>query len=125
MSRLLGTIIIILAAIVAYMYFFGQGEDKEKAHTIVNETKDLGRSVGDFIKRQKVKYDDGEFDSLIRKIRGSIDKLRGKTEKNTDEVQQDLRELEKQLKQIDPQKLSEENREKLKKLIQDLEKELN
>jgi len=125
MSKLIGTIIIILAAIVAYMYFFGQGEDKEKAHSIVNETRDLGRSVGDFIKRQKDKYDDGEFDSLIKKIRGSIDKLKGKTEKNTDEVQQDLRELKNELKQIDPQKLSEENREELKKLIRDLEKELD
>jgi flagellar motility protein MotE (MotC chaperone) len=107
------------------MYFFGKAEDKEKAHTIVNETKDLGKSVGDFIKRQKDNYDNGSFDSLFLKIRNSVDKFKGKTEKKSDEEQQDLRELEKQLKQIDPNKLSEKNREELKKLLQDLEKELN
>ncbi|SRR5258706_9975726 len=125
MTRLLGTILIILAGFVAYMYFFGKGEDKEKAHTIVSETRDLGKSVGDFIKRQKDNYDNGSFDSLFVKIRNSVDKIKGKTEKKSDQEQQDLRELEKQLKQIDPQKLSEKNREELKKLLQDLEKELN
>ena len=125
MRRLLGTIIILIAAVVAYMYFFGKESDKEKAHTIVNETKDLGRSVGDFLKRQKEKYDDGEFDKLFDRISGTVNKLRSKPEKNNEEVQQDLRDLEKELKKIDPDKLSEENKEKLKKLLQDLEKELD
>ena len=38
MRKLIGTIIILLAALIAYMYFFGHGENKEKAHSIVNET---------------------------------------------------------------------------------------
>ncbi len=124
MRRLLGTIVILLAGLIAYMYFFGHGENKEKAHSIVNETKDLGKSVGDFIKQQKEKYDEGEFDSLSMKIKTTINKLRGKSEKNSDEVQQNLRELEKQLKQIDPQKLSEKDRDELKKLLEELDKEL-
>lgn len=125
MSRLIGIIVIILAAIVGYMYFFGKEDDKVKAHTIVNETKELGKSVGDFISRQKDKYDNGEFDKLLNKIGDGIAKLRSKPDNKSDEVKQDLRDLEIKLKEIDPQKLSEENREKLKKLIQDLEKELN
>ncbi|MBK9981338.1 MAG: hypothetical protein IPP15_02750 [Saprospiraceae bacterium] len=125
MSRLIGIIVIILAAIVGYMYFFGKEDDKVKAHTIVNETKELGKSVGDFISRQKDKYDNGEFDTLLKKVGDGISKLRSKPENKSDEVKQDLRDLEIKLKEIDPQKLSEENREKLKKLIQDLEKELN
>ncbi|MGB3080585.1 MAG: hypothetical protein WBB31_16005 [Saprospiraceae bacterium] len=125
MSRLIGIIVIIIAAIVGYMYFFGKEDDKVKAHTIVNETKELGKSVGDFISRQKDKYDNGEFDTLLKKVGDGISKLRSKPENKSDEVKQDLRDLEIKLKEIDPQKLSEENREKLKKLIQDLEKELN
>ncbi|MFZ1676790.1 MAG: hypothetical protein WBP41_10935 [Saprospiraceae bacterium] len=125
MTRLIGIIVIIVAAIVGYMYFFGKEDDKVKAHTIVNETKELGKSVGDFIKKQKDKYDNGEFDELLKKVGDGIAKLRSKPENKSDEVKQDLRNLEIKLKEIDPQKLSEENREKLKKLIQDLEKELN
>ena len=125
MTRLIGIIVLLLAIIVGYMYFFGKEDDKVKAHTIVNETKELGKSVGDFLKRQKDKYDDGEFDALINKISNTIDRLRGKSEKPTDETQTNLRELERQLKQIDPDKLSEENRQKLKNVIEDLDKELN
>jgi flagellar basal body-associated protein FliL len=125
MTRLIGIIVIFIAAIVGYMYFFGKEDDKVKAHTIVNETKELGKSVGDFISRQKDKYDNGEFDALLKKVGDGISKLRSKPENKSDEVKQDLRDLEIKLKAIDPQKLSEENREKLKKLIQDLEKELN
>lgn len=125
MSRLIGIIVIILAAIVGYMYFFGKEDDKVKAHTIVNETKELGKSVGDFISRQKEKYDNGEFDALLKKVGDGIAKLRSKPENKSVEVKQDLRDLEIKLKEIDPQKLSEENRDKLKKLILDLEKELN
>lgn len=124
MRKLIFLLLLVLAGYVGYIYFFGKEDEKAKAHSIVNETKDLGRSVADFIKGQKDKYDDGEFDALVKKIRSSLDKLRGKTEKNSDEVQKDLRDLENQLKQIDPDKLSEEKREELRKLLQDLEKEL-
>ena len=124
MSRIIGTLILLLACVIGYMYFFGKGADKEKAHHIVNETKDLGKSVGDFIKRQTDKYDNGEFDILLEKISRSINKLRSKTENNTDEVKDDLRDLERELKQIDPEKLSQENREDLKRILEDLEKEI-
>ena len=124
MRKILGTLILLLAGVIAYMYFFGKGADKENAHHIVNETKDLGKSVGDFIKRQTEKYDNGEFDILLEKISRSINKLRSKTESNTDEVKDDLRDLEKELKQIDPEKLSQENRDDLKRILEDLDKEL-
>lgn len=125
MTRIIGFIVIVLAAIIGYMYFFGKEDDKMKAHTIVNETKSLGKSVGDFIAHQKDKYDDGEFDQLVNKIGAGIARLRSQPNNHSDDLKKDLRDLDQKLKEIDPQKLSEENRLKLKKLIQDLEKELN
>jgi hypothetical protein len=125
MRRLFTLLLFLFILIIAYMYFFGKGENKQNAEKIVTETRDLGRSVGDFIRRQKDNYDNGSFDSLFTKIRISLDKLKGKKGTNTEEQQQNIRELEKQLKQIDPDKLSEENREELKRLLQDLEKELD
>ncbi len=124
MRKLIFSLILILAGVIAYMYFFGKGEDKQKADEIVAETKELARSVGDFIKRQKDKYDNGELDKIFDKIGHAIDKLKSKKSNNQDEVTQDLKDLEKELKQIDPEKLNDENRERLKKLLNDLEQEL-
>ena len=125
MKSLLFLILLILVGYVGYMYVFGKGEDKENARSVVNETKDLVRSVGDFIKRQKTKYDDGEFDRLLDKIGGTLEKVKSKKSANTAEEDTELRQLEKELRQIDPDKLNPENRERLRKLLNDLERELD
>ena len=124
MKNLIFLILILLVGIVLYMYFFGKGEDKEKAGEIVNETKELGRSVGEFIKRQKEKYDAGEFDRLVDKINRAIDKLKSKKEPVTAEESKELKVLEDELRQIDTDKLTPEERERLQKLLDDLEAEL-
>ncbi len=124
MKNLIFLIILILAAVVGYMYFFGKGEDRERAANVVNETKELARSVGDFLKRQKEKYDDGEFDKLLDKINATLDKLKSKKSEKTKEESDELRQLEKELKQIDPEKLNDENKERLKKLLNELEREI-
>jgi hypothetical protein len=124
MRKLIFTLILLLAGYVGYMYFFGKGEDKENAHLIVNETKDLGKAVGDFLGKQKDKYDDGEFDRLIDKVSGALAKLKSGSTEKTEEVNDDLRDLKKELKQIDPNKLNEENRKALEKLIEDVDEQL-
>ena len=124
-KNLLFLVILILAGVVGQIYFFGKGEDRERAENVVNETKELGRSVGDFIKRQKDRYDDGEFDRLLRRIDKTIDKVKSKTSDTTKEESDELKELERELRQIKPEKLSEENKEKLKQLLRDLEAEID
>lgn len=107
------------------MYFFGKGEDRERATEVVNETKELGRAVGDFLKRQKEKYDDGDFDRLIDRINDNLDKIKSNKSETPAEQKNELRSLEKELKQIDPEKLNEENRARLKKLLEELETEID
>lgn len=124
MKNLIYLAIILIAGIVGYMYFFGKGEDRERAADVVQETKELGKSVGDFIKRQKERYDDGEFDRLMDKVSKTIEKVKSKPSDNTREEKNELRELENQLRQIEPDKLDPEDRERLRKLLQELEKEL-
>ena len=123
-KNLLFLIIIILAVVVGYMYFFGKGEDRERAESVVNETKELGKSVADFIKRQKDRYDDGEFDRLLNRIARTIDKVRSKGSEITKEDNEELKELEKEHRQINAEKLSEEDRVKLKELLRDLDTEI-
>ena len=124
MQRLLFTLLLILAAYVGYMYFFGKGEDKANAQTIVHETKDLGKAVGDFLRKQKDKYDEGEFDQMLDKVSKSLENLKSGSTESKEDVRTNLLELQKQLKQIDPQKLSEENRKALEKLIKDVDEQL-
>ncbi len=123
MRKLIFTLILLLAGYVGYMYFFGKGDDKTNAETIVNETKELGKAVGDFLRRQKGKYDNGEFDQLIDRVGKAVDNLKTKQTENSKEVKDQLRDLETELRHIDPQKLTEENREALRKVLEDIQEE--
>lgn len=124
MKNLIYLILIVLMCVVGYMYFFGKGEDRERAEKVVSETKDLGKSVADFIKRQKDKYDEGEFDRLLDKIGQTLEDLKS-SKGNDEEVTQNLRDLESELKKIEPEKLSDENKERLKKMLNEVERELD
>ncbi len=124
MRKFIFTLILLLAGYIAYMYFFGKGEDKASAETIVQESKEVVKSVGDFLKHQKEKYDEGEFDHLIGKVEKSIHNLKSTSAENKDEVKTRLKELSEELKKIDPDKLSEENQQQLKKIQEELDQAL-
>jgi len=120
MGRLIKYIVIFLALIVAFMYFFGKGEDKTQARTIVHESGEVVKAIGDFLKRQKDKYDDGEFDHLIEGVNETIRTIKSKIS-NSDEMDKDqLKKMLDELEKLDPSKLSPENREKLAKTKKEL-----
>ena len=125
MRKLIFTLIILLAGYVGYMYFFGKGDDKAKAEIIVQETKSLGKAVGDFLSTQKEKYDEGEFDNLIDKVGAMLDKLKSSDQQTSKEVKDNLKDLQDELRQIDTDKLSEENRKALEQIIGEVEKNLS
>lgn len=125
MRKLIFTLIILLAGYVGYMYFFGKGDDKAKAELIVQETKSLGKAVGDFLSTQKEKYDEGEFDNLIDKVGAMLDKLKSSDQQTSKEVKDNLKDLQDELRQIDTDKLSEENRKALEQIIGEVEKNLS
>ena len=125
MRKLIFTLIILLAGYVGYMYFFGKGDDKAKAEIIVQETKSLGKAVGDFLSTQKEKYDEGEFDNLIDIVGAMLDKLKSSDQQTSKEVKDNLKDLQDELRQIDTDKLSEENRKALEQIIGEVEKNLS
>ena len=125
MRKLIFTLILLLAAYVGYMYFFGKGEDKTAAKTIVHETGELGKAVGAFLKKQKDKYDEGEFDQLIDKVNDNLQKLKSTKSENTEETKRELRKLKDELNQLDPSKMNEENRKALEKTIREIEAQLS
>ena len=121
MRKFLFTLLLILAAIVGYYYFFGKGSEKATAQTVVQETGDLVKAVGNFLGKQKEKSDKGEFDNLLEKIRSALNKFKSNPSADTNEVKDSLRDLEDQLKQIDTTQLNEEDRKELRLLIKELE----
>ena len=123
MRKFLFTLLLILAAVVGYYYFFGKGSEKATAQTVVQETGDLVKAVGNFLGKQKEKYDKGEFDNLLEKIRSALNKFKSNPSADTNEVKDSLRDLEDQLKQIDTTQLNEEDRKELRLLIKELENE--
>jgi hypothetical protein len=124
MRKFIFTLILILAGYIAYMYFFGKGADKSGAETIVRESKEVVKSVGEFLKHQKEKYNEGEFDHLIEKVEKSIHQLKSTTTENKGEVRDGLQALKQELQKIDTLKLSEEDKQQLKKIQDEIGQEL-
>lgn len=125
MRKLIFLIALILAGYIGYMYFFGKGEDKTAAHVIVAESKDVVKSIGDFIMHQKDKYDQGEFDHLIEQVEATFHKLKSDSSSSQKEIKDTFKELDDELKGIDTTKLSEEQRQRLNRIQEELKKELN
>ena len=124
MVRLIGFLVIVLAIIVAFMYFFGKGEDKARATAVVDETKEVVGAIGDFLKGQKDKYNKGEYDKMIDKVEDSVGRLKTTASEEKDAVKDALRQIQSELKRVDTLPLSESDKLELKKVLQEVEAEL-
>lgn len=124
MRKLIFYILLLFIGYVAFMYFFGKGEDRTNAEAIVHDSKEVARSIGEFIKNQKEKYDDIEFDRLIKRVENSIDRLKIAEPDSKEEVRTTLLDLQRELRLVDPKKLNEENRLKLDEMLRDIEEAL-
>ena len=124
MVRLIGFLVIVLAIIVAFMYFFGKGEDKARATAVVEETKEVVGAIGDFLKGQKDKYNKGEYDKMIDKVEDSVGRLKTTASEEKDAVKDALRQIQSELKRVDTLPLSESDKLELKKVLQEVEAEL-
>lgn len=116
MGRLLILVLLMLAGYVGYNYFFGKSEEKAQAKSIVHETKELGKAIGDLLKNKKADYDEGKFDENIQKISDGVEQLK-KDPSTSSETIQSLNELEKQLESIDTAYLSNEDRKEIDRVL--------
>ena len=124
MVRLIGFIVIVLAIIVAFMYFFGKGEDKARATAVVDETKEVVGAIGDFLKGQKDKYNKGDYDKMIDKVEDSVGKLKTTSAEEKDAVADALQQIQSELKRVDTLPLNAEDKLELKRVLQEVEAEL-
>ncbi|MEO1516417.1 MAG: hypothetical protein AAFV95_15440 [Bacteroidota bacterium] len=76
--------LVLMVGLLAYNLYLGTPEEQENSKRIINEIKDVGRSVGKLIKDEKAKFDDGKYDNALERIGNVFKDLRGKVQDNGD-----------------------------------------
>lgn len=84
--------LIIIIAVLAYNYFFGTEEERERSQSIFQQTKEVGVAVVDFVKDETEKVKDGKYNDVIDNISGYLREL--KTDSNAVEVENIRTDLE-------------------------------
>lgn len=94
--------LLLAIGIVGYNYFLGTPEEKASSKAIVNEVKELGKSVGNLLKAEKEKFDKGKYDDALTKIGNVYDKLKSKV-KDGGEMLDKIKALEGQKEDLEKQ----------------------
>ena len=127
--------LLLAVGLVGYNYFLGTEEEKAGSKKIINEVKDLGKSVGSLIKAEKEKFDAGKYDNALDKIGDAFNTLKEKAkvvkEGGSDflakikELEEKKNELEKQLSSTKSEtdendELTEKGQQQKEKLEEDI-----
>ncbi len=123
MRKLIFLLLLVLAGYVGYLYYFGKGEEKTQARSVVEETGQLIHSVGLLLKNQKDTYNEHEVKSLIDQVNATLQNVKTDSGPRDQQVNDDLRDLTTELRKMDTTRLSVEDKRTLEKLINELEKE--
>ncbi|MEM6967721.1 MAG: hypothetical protein AAF573_23365 [Bacteroidota bacterium] len=134
--------VLLVIGIVAYNYFFGTPEEKEKAKATIQKTKeagkifggallDLGRDGIALLKEERQKFKEGKYDGAVEKVSGLISDIKEKLEDTGGAMMDQVDDLERQKdaisKQLDEAKeggkeMSKETKEALEKDFENLTK---
>ena len=133
--------LLLAVGIIGYNYFLGTEAEKESSKKIINEVKDVGKSVGKLLKAEKQKFDAGKYDHALSKISDAFQDLKSKAKNvkdNGNEFLSKIKELEEKKKELEESlsatkletdendELTEKGlrqKEKLEADLKDLEKE--
>jgi len=120
MRKFIFTLVLLLAGYIGYLYFFGKGEDKSNAKTIVVDTRDLANSVTLFLSHQSEKYNNQEFDSIMQRVNVGVENLKSSTKQESDIYWDRLRDIQIELMKVDSLKLSVKNRRQYRNMLKEL-----
>lgn len=87
--------LIIIAIIVGYNYFFGDSHEKSESEEIVEQVRELGKSIFGFVKNEKERMEEGKYEGLFEKIESVFDVLKSQQEMSDPDEADELRQLEK------------------------------
>ena len=101
MRTIINLILIVVIVIVGYNYFFGDQSERSESQEIVQQVKDLGKSIGDLMKNEKEKFDEGKYDGVIDRMRVIFDKVKSQLNSDDSSGQEQLQGLENELNDLE------------------------
>ena len=126
-------LLFVVSVVLIYNYFFGDKQEKETSQQIVNQIKDLGKSVSDLLLSEKDKLKEGKYDDALNKVGTFIDNLKSNSDglstselKELNALEVKKNELQEKLSKIDADgKRSPEEEESLQKEWESLIEEMD
>lgn len=119
--------LIIIAVIVGYNYFFGDSHEKSESEEIVEQVRELGKSIFGFVKNEKERMEEGKYEVLFEKMESVFDVLKSQLETADPDEADELRQLEKdkdalekEIKNAERGEVSEEHKHELEVRIREL-----
>lgn len=113
LKSLLKLAFILVVGILVYNYFLGSDEEKATSEKVFRQVKEVGRTVGDLVKQEKEKFDDGKYDKAFDNLGKIYENLKGQVD------DPESREDKEKLEELEHQK------EVLEKETEELKKELD
>lgn len=78
MRFILRLALILLIALIAYNYFFGDQTERADSERVVESIQELGSSVVGLVVSEKERFSEGKYDEIVDKIGNSIGLLRAR-----------------------------------------------
>ena len=114
----------LVVGILVYNFFLGTPEEKASSKRIFNEIADVGKSVGQLIKAEKEKFDQGKYNDALQKMGNIFNDLKEKAKDSGDLLDRinDLEEKKENLeKELELTEKGETEEQKAKELTRELE----
>ena len=103
MRKLIRLALILIVAVLVYNYYLGSDEEKATSEKVFNQVKEVGKSIGELIAKEKQKFAEGKYDRAFEKIADLYEEAKEKLGSNQDD-QRSFEELEKKKDALEKEK---------------------
>jgi glutaredoxin 2 len=94
-------ILVLVAGVLIYNFFYGTDEEREQSKRIVGEFKEVGVAVKDLLQSEKEKLDEGKYDDALDKMGNLFEKVRNGVEKLDPDAISSLNRLERKRRELE------------------------
>ena len=92
LRSLLKLAFVLIIGILVYNYFLGSEEEKATSEKVFQQVKQVGKTVGDIVKQEKRKFDEGKYDKAFENLGKIYESMKGKVD--DPELREDKEKLE-------------------------------
>jgi DNA anti-recombination protein RmuC len=73
---LIRLVLLLVIGLLAYNYFWGDQHEKVQSRAIIDQVKQLGKSISDLLITEKEKFDTGKYNEAANKIGSVVQELK-------------------------------------------------